>query len=145
MTRFFLFLLACGFLGSCSMAFKREWRERVAQGPKLGIEGAWQGTWVSTANGHHGKLRCLIGPAKNAEGDREFHYHATWASLVGGSYRATHRVALSKAGAAFKGEHLMPRWAGGRYVYGGTIQGDDFKACYECSKDQGTFEMQRVR
>jgi hypothetical protein len=145
MIRLSLTLLVACLLSSCSTAFKREWKTATALGPQSGIEGAWQGTWLSSANGHHGNLRCIVGPKKNVQGDHEFHYHATWAGLVGGAYRATHRMNVSKGASTFTGEHQMPRWAGGRYVYGGTIQGDAFNACYECSKDKGTFQMQRVR
>ena len=145
MIRLSLLLLVACLLSSCSTAFKCEWKTATALGPQSGIEGAWQGTWLSSANGHHGNLRCIVGPKKNVQGDREFHYHATWAGLVGGAYRATHRVNVSKGASTFTGEHQMPRWAGGRYVYGGTIEGDAFNACYECSKDKGTFQMQRVR
>lgn len=145
MTRLFFLFFACCFLSSCSTAFKREWKVAVASPKQPGIEGAWQGTWVSSVNGHHGNLRCMVGPVKNAQGDREFHYHATWAGLVGGAYRAMHRVKTTQESATFSGEYLMPRWAGGRYVYGGTIKGDEFNACYQCSKDKGTFQMQRVK
>ncbi len=145
MIRLSLTLLVACLLSSCSTAFQLEWKAATALGPQSGIEGAWQGTWLSSANGHHGNLRCIVGHKKNAQGDREFHYHATWAGLVGGAYRATHRVNVSKGASTFTGEYQMPRWAGGRYVYGGTIQGDAFNACYECSKDKGTFQMQRVR
>jgi hypothetical protein len=145
MMRFLILSFACCLLASCSTAFKREWKVATARSATSEIEGAWQGTWISTANGHHGNLRCIVGPKKSPQGDREFHYHATWAGLVGGAYRATHRVLDSKGVATFTGEHLMPRWAGGRYVYDGTIKGDAFNASYECSKDKGTFQMQRVK
>jgi hypothetical protein len=39
----------------------------------------------------------------------------------------------------------MPNWAGGLYQYEGTIKGDEFKACYQCSIDKGTYTMKRVR
>jgi hypothetical protein len=145
MTHLSILLFACCVLSSCSTAFKREWKVAVANPKPPGIEGAWLGTWVSSDNGHHGNLRCIVGPVKNAQGDREFHYHATWAGLVGGAYRATHRVMATQKSATFSGEHLMPRWAGGRYVYGGTIKGDEFNAYYHCSKDKGTFQMQRLK
>ncbi len=145
MTRFFTLLFITCLLASCSSAFKQEWKTALKAGPKPGIEGAWQGTWVSTTCGHHGNLRCIVGPAKNAAGDREFHYHATWASLVGGAYRADHRVTRAKDAWTFTGGHVLPKWAGGRYVYCGTIKGDAFNACYQCPKDKGTFQMQRVK
>jgi hypothetical protein len=139
--------LTTALLSSCSMTFKREWREAVKAGPKPGVEGAWSGTWKSDVNGHHGRLRAVVGPVKNAEGDHDFRYHATWANIVSGSYLAQHRVqpARDKSGSTFTGQHDMPKWAGGRYTYSGTVKGDEFSACYQCAKDKGTFTMTRVR
>lgn len=145
MTRFLALLFTACLLASCSTAFKQKWRTALKAGPKPGVEGAWQGTWVSAANGHHGNLRCVVGPVKHAQGDHEFHYHATWKGLIGGAYRADHRVQAAKKSWTFTGEHDMPKWAGGRYTYGGTIKGDSFSACYHCAKDKGTFQMQRVK
>jgi hypothetical protein len=145
MTRLLFLLIATAFLSSCSMTFHREWRAALKQGPKPGVEGAWQGTWKSDVNGHHGRLRAVVGPVKNAEGDHPFRYHATWANILSGSYLTSHRVKAVKGGSTFTGQHDMPGWAGGRYTYGGTVKGDEFSACYECAKDKGTFQMRRVR
>lgn len=138
-------LLALVFLSSCSAGFRREWRSALAAGPQPGVTGAWEGTWKSEVNGHHGRLRAVVSAPKNAEGDHEFHYHATWAKILSGAYRAKHRVSPIRGGSSLQGSHQMPEWAGGRYTYQGTIQGDSFQARYDCSKDKGIFEMQRVR
>ncbi|SKB06216.1 hypothetical protein SAMN02745166_04420 [Prosthecobacter debontii] len=147
MTRLPLFLLLCfaALLCSCSMSFHREWKAALKAGPQEGVEGAWEGTWQSDVNGHHGKLRSVVGPVKNAEGDHSFHYHATWGKILSGAYRADHRVRQVKNVSAFQGQHQMPNWAGGLYTYEGTVKGDDFKATYECSMDKGSFTMKRVR
>lgn len=145
MPRFLCLLLTTTLLCSCSMTFKREWRAAIKSGPKAGVEGAWEGTWQSAANGHHGRLRAVVGPAKNAEGDHPFRYHATWGKILSGSYLTEHRVKPGKDSSTFTGQHDMPGWAGGRYMYGGTVKGDDFSACYECAKDKGTYTMKRVR
>ena len=142
----FLFIVA-SLLSSCASAFNREWKAAIKAGPQPGIRGAWQGTWKSDVNGHHGRLRCVIGPAKNAQGDHGFHYHATWAGILSGAYRADHRAtpAPAKDGHTFQGRHQMPGWAGGMYNYKGTVRGDDFIASYECALDKGTFQMKRVK
>jgi hypothetical protein len=145
MTRSLLFFITALFLSSCSMTFHREWRASVKQGPKPGVEGAWQGTWKSDVNGHHGRLRAVVGPVKNAEGDHAFRYHATWGNILSGSYLTDHRVKDGKGSSTFTGQHDMPNWAGGRYTYCGTVKGDEFSACYQCAKDKGTFQMKRVR
>jgi hypothetical protein len=145
MTRSLLLFITALLLSSCSMTFHREWRAAVKQGPKPGVEGAWQGTWKSDVNGHHGRLRAVVGPVKNAEGDHAFRYHATWGNILSGSYLTDHRVKDGKGSSTFTGQHDMPNWAGGRYTYCGTVKGDEFNACYQCAKDKGTFQMKRVK
>jgi hypothetical protein len=141
----FLLSLTVLALCSCSSSFRREWKEALQQPPGSGVVGAWEGQWKSDSNGHHGRLRCVVSPAKNEQGDHSFHYHATWAGILSGAYRAEHRVVPQKKDATFTGQHDMPSWAGGRYTYGGKIVGDEFSACYQCSMDKGTFQMRRVR
>ncbi len=148
MTRILSALLLTCLLSSCSLSFKREWKSARMAGPKPSVEGAWEGTWESAVNGHHGRLRSVVGPAKNAEGDHSFHYHATWAGILSGAYRVDHRVKAVKGAKdqwSFTGQHQMPKWAGGLYTYGGTVKGDRFSACYECKLDKGTFTMKRVK
>ncbi|MEN3941868.1 hypothetical protein WJU23_11285 [Prosthecobacter sp. SYSU 5D2] len=145
MIRLFFFLCLTVLLSSCSHSFNREWKSALKAGPKTGVEGAWEGTWKSDVNGHNGRLRSVVGPVKNAEGDHSFHYHATWAKILSGAYRVDHRVQTAKDGAIFKGQHKLPGWAGGLYTYDGTVKGDDFEARYECDLDKGTFRMKRVK
>lgn len=140
-----LLSLTALLLSSCSSGFRRDWKAALQKGPSTGVAGAWEGSWKSEVNGHHGRLRCVVGPAKNAEGDHCFHYHATWAGILSGAYAADHRVVAGKKESTFTGQHDMPQWAGGRYTYSGTVKGDDFSACYQCAKDKGTFQMRRVR
>lgn len=138
-------LLLSLLLASCSTGFRREWRQAVAAGPQRGATGAWEGTWRSHVNGHHGRLRAVVSPPQNSAGDHHFHYHATWAKILSGSFRAGHRVSPSKHGLSFAGNHRMPDWAGGEYRYEGRIDGDQFEACYSSGKDRGVFTMERVR
>lgn len=144
--RLCLGLLVALLLSSCAADFRREWKAALRSGPQTGVAGAWEGTWTSVATGHHGRLRCVVGPVKNAEGDRSFHYHATWGGILSGAYRADHRVTAAPGGTSlFKGQHLMPAWAGGLYTYEGSVRGDAFKAAYKCEADHGTYSMQRVK
>lgn len=147
MTRLFFLLCLTAWLSSCSLGFKREWKAALKAAPKHGIEGAWQGTWNSESSGHHGRLRSVIGPAKNPEGDHTVHYHATWAGFLSGAYRTDHRVKKQKQKDRweFEGQHKMPNWAGGLYTYSGTVKGDVFSARYKCALDEGTFDMTRVK
>lgn len=150
-----LMLLTC--LPSCGFAFRKAWKEGgynlapqcpISSGPIYNHlpKGKWEGTWLSDASGHHGDLRCVTSNTLNGQGDHEFFYHATWKKILSGSYKATHTVQKQKDGTyTFKGEHKMPNWAGGLYQYEGTIKGDEFKACYQCAMDKGTYTMKRVR
>ncbi|MDP1590464.1 MAG: hypothetical protein Q8M07_22110 [Prosthecobacter sp.] len=146
--RFVLPVLLLTTLASCSSDFRAAWKKAPVT---EAVEGKWAGTWQSTANGHHGKLRCLVGRARKTIAstdyhvDHEFFYHATWKSILSGSYKAIHQVVKKKDGTySFKGSHQMPDWAGGKYHYEGTIKGDDFNACYESAMDRGTYTMKRV-
>lgn len=144
--RLSLALFAALLLSSCATGFRREWKAALQAGPQPGVVGAWEGTWNSVATGHHGRLRCVVSPAKNAQGDHSFHYHATWGAILSGAYRAEHRVTSAPGGTSlFNGQHRMPAWAGGLYTYEGTVKGDAFKAAYKCEADHGTYSMQRVK
>ncbi|WP_133796051.1 hypothetical protein [Prosthecobacter fusiformis] len=145
MTRLFFFLSLAALLSSCSHSFNKEWNAALKAGPQPGIAGAWEGTWQSDINKHHGRLRSVVGPAKNSAGDHPFHYRATWAGFLSGGYRVDHRVTGSKNTWQFNGQHQMPGWAGGLYTYEGTVKGDEFSATYKCELDEGTFRMKRVK
>ncbi|MCF7789537.1 MAG: hypothetical protein K9N47_25665 [Prosthecobacter sp.] len=155
--RLALGLILMSVLPSCGFAFREAWKKVPDTG---GVEGKWEGTWLSDATGHTGTLRCVVGkPTRNGivigaagenvgsvPADRIFFYHATWKKILSGSYKAVHIVKKQKDGSyTFKGEHKMPNWAGGLYQYEGTVKGDEFKACYQCSMDKGTYTMKRVR
>lgn len=151
--RLFLPAFVLLLLSSCGSEFRSAWKKADTTS---GMEGKWEGTWLSTVNGHNGKLRCVVGepdcyqcisgPVPKGAKPMQFFYHATWKSILSGSYKSMHIVQKQKDGTyVFKGDHKMPDWAGGKYHYEGTIKGDDFNACYECAKDRGTYTMKRVR
>ena len=55
------------FFSGCS-TFTNDWRQAAKQPTSTNeITGRWDGSWISTANGHHGALRCLV--TKRADGD----------------------------------------------------------------------------
>ena len=145
-------------LPSCGFAFRSAWKKGgyvvAPTGPTIAAgasrdslpQSKWEGTWHSDASGHHGALRCVTSSTLNSLGDHEFFYHATWKTILSGSYKAVHRVQKQKDGTyTFTGEHKMPDWAGGLYHYAGTIKGNEFKANYRCALDNGTYTMKRVR
>ena len=154
--RFALGLILTSVLPSCGFAFRKAWNEPTpcalmmpptANMTKVSqVAGKWEGTWLSATTGHQGTLRCVVDCTQGKPGDHEFFYHATWKKILSGSYKAVHTVKKQKDGTyTFKGEHKMPNWAGGLYQYEGTVKGDEFKACYQCAMDKGTYTMKRVR
>ena len=139
-------VLLCVLLTSCGTRFNRQWKEAQSSNSrsvKSNIEGAWEGTWLSEGTGHEGKLRCVVGPALNSEGDHLFTYHATWKGFLNGTFKANHRVRKQGAGFRFAGHHELPEWAGGNYRYEGTTREGRFEATYRCEKDHGSFSMKR--
>ena len=137
-------------LSSCGTAFRKAWGLAEAS---VGVEGKWEGVWLSAVNGHTGTLKCVVTPVSNGKVSKSgskaqaysFFYHATWKKILSGSYKALHHVEKKGESFVFKGDHLMPAWAGGQYHYEGTVKGDEFKACYQCAMDRGTFTMKRVK
>src|ERR1700743_1983965 len=61
--------------------FHRRWKQsaamRLAPG---GLEGRWEGEWISEANGHRGALKCLL--TRKPEGDYEAMFHAVYAKVL---------------------------------------------------------------
>lgn len=143
-------LLFLTSLSSCGLSFRSAWKTAPAAS---GIEGRWEGQWVSTASGHTGQLRAVVSNDPNTykmlvpgSTPFEFFYHCTWRGILSAGFKTTHHVTKQKNGTyIFKGDHKMPQWVGGMYHYEGTIKGDDFNACYESGLDRGTFTMKRVR
>ena len=150
--RFACLTLVLMLLPSCGLSFRSAWK---APASNAGVSGKWEGTWLSTASGHTGKLRAVIHPmlkehpmaSRAPEGQAfQFFYHCTWRGILSAAFKTTQQVVKQKNGTyAFKGDHQMPNWVGGVYHYEGTIKGDDFNACYESAMDRGTFTMKRVR
>lgn len=136
--------LAICLLASCSQ-FNSTWRDACARPLSAqGIEGPWEGEWTSESTGHTGRLRCIVGPPMNAEGDHLFTYRASWKKIFSGTFRPVHRVVSKGADVhSFKGSHQMPDWAGGLYVYEGAVVDGSLVASYRCAKDQGVFRMRR--
>ncbi|MBL9133738.1 MAG: hypothetical protein JNG86_21185 [Verrucomicrobiaceae bacterium] len=153
MLRFACLALVLTLLPSCGISFRSAWKNAPAG---EGVDGKWEGTWVSTASGHTGKLRAVVSdlstPANLGAGQakggvpHQFHYHCTWRGILSAAFKTEQQVVKRKNGTyTFKGDHKMPNWVGGTYHYEGTVKGDDFNACYESGLDRGTCTMQRGR
>src|SRR5580658_190649 len=61
--------------------FKRRWNQPApAPAAANGLQGRWQGKWISEANGHRGPLRCLL--ARGQAGDYQATFHAVYATIL---------------------------------------------------------------
>ena len=121
-------------------SFRSDWKEAMSE-PFEGIEGPWDGTWKSDFNGHNGRLRCVV--TKTEDDTYEFHYWATWAGVLNGSFRADHEVTPDGEKFALEGEKDLGA-LGGKFTFTGSMTGDHYKAEYRSSGDDfGVFELKR--
>ena len=134
--------LALFFVILCSgcSTFNREWRQTPATATDP-IEGRWQGHWLSSSNGHNGKLRCLISKLDNSS--YQCRYRANYKWLLRFEYAVPVTVRQEGGIYHFDGQADLGKLAGGIYTYQGTIDGDAFRATYDSRYDKGVFEMSR--
>lgn len=140
----FIFI-ACviGFgLSSCSIGYNHEWKLAAKDNFSHDARGAWIGTWRSEASGHHGVLRAVVTPAsiQSKQYDFLFHYHATYAKILSGSFTARHRI---DENGKLTGTEDLGAFAGGVYNYEGHVTPTEFHATYRSAADHGVFEMTR--
>lgn len=109
--------------------------------PSAGIVGRWEGTWQSEANGHHGKLRCLISQTTNRTYSARF--RATYFHVLKFSYTIAMVGTVSNSIYHFTGEEDLGATAGGIYHYSGTITATNFVSTYSNKYDFGTFQLSR--
>lgn len=139
--RYSIALIVAALLAGCS-TFNRDWKAMASEPIPGGVDGRWDGRWSSDASGHDGALRCIV--STDEAGATTARYRATYAGIL--SYEYSVPMVIERDGALhrFAAEADLGWLAGGVYEYEGTISGDAFHATYSCSRDHGTFEMQRV-
>ncbi len=131
-------LLLCG---GCS-TFDHEWKAAAARpAPTNDIAGCWEGSWQSEANGHSGKLRCVV--SQRAETEYRAHFRAYFWKIFRYSYVVQLEVSRTDHLYAFEGASDIGWLAGGVYSCQGEATPDRFSATYRSKKDHGTFEMTR--
>lgn len=128
-------------VNGCS-TFNRDWKAAAA-GPTTanGIEGRWEGTWSSQTNGHHGRLRCLLG--KSADTQYQARFHANFWKVFSYGYAIPLTIKQANATYKFQGDADLGWLAGGRYHYEGQASQSNFFSTYKASADGGVFEMKR--
>jgi hypothetical protein len=138
-------ILAALAISGCS-SFNRAWESAGKTRSETGhpIDGRWQGTWLSDANGHTDELRCLITPLSNDVHTARFHarYKIGFCRFSFG-YSVPLRVQPTNNAFRFDGESNLGWLAGGTYRYEGTATATNFTSTYRSKYDHGTFQMKR--
>ena len=136
----FVFLLAFLLVG-CS-TFNRDWkRAGLTEKPVEGIEGRWEGHWVSHVNGHKGALRCLV--SKEPDGTYKTRFHAKYRRILRFGYTVMMDVHQTNSVTSFQGAADLGWYAGGEYQYSGRASETNYSATYQSKSDNGVFEMKR--
>ena len=126
---------------SSGCSFDRAWKVAATTPvPANDIQGRWQGTWVSEANAHTGKLRCLV--TRLEDGKYQARYHAKYRKILGFGYTAALDTTQTNGSFKFTGEADLG-WAGGVYHYEGKANATNFYSTYQSKYDHGMFQMSR--
>src|SRR5688572_19986235 len=130
-------LLAWLCFAGCS-SFNRDWKRAAASTmPTNDVAGRWEGSWLSDANGHNGRLRCLM--TKVDERTYNARFHAKYKKILGFSYTVPLSVHRDRTGYSFKGQADLGKLAGGVYEYRGFASGTNFFSTYTSKYDHGSF------
>ena len=128
-------------VSGCSR-FHGAWKRAAeAPAPTSGLEGRWEGVWVSDHNGHHGRLRCLVTHQSN--GVYQAWFHAKFQKIFSFAYKVPIQVEATADGYRFHGQEDLGTMAGGLYTYDGSVEGTNFFSTYKAKYDYGTFRMGR--
>ena len=135
-------LSALSFVG-CS-TFNYEWWHAAKKATPTGeITGRWEGRWLSHANGHNDKMRCLIRQVDTNRYDAKFHAaYKKWITIYFG-YTVRLDAKPGTNGVAFHGQQNLGRLAGGVFTYEGYANTTNFFSTYKSKDDHGIFQMHR--
>lgn len=135
-------VFGCGVLGVGCSGFRGTWRDAERAGvTPVGMEGRWEGQWLSESNGHHGRLRCVV--TRQSNDVYQAWFHAKYWGCLSFAYKVGLRVEEEETRDVFHGEEDLGRLAGGVYHYSGWATATNFFSTYRCSRDHGTFQMTR--
>lgn len=127
-------------VGGCS-SFNREWKQAAVGQPK-GIDGSWEGSWLSAKNGHHGQLRCVM--FKFDDRNYNARFKATYWKILRIGYDVAILVERQPDGSfKLEGENDLGWWGGGVYRYDGDVTSTNFLSTYRSKYDHGTFQLKR--
>lgn len=141
-TGFAFLLLATLLLTSGCASFNHDWA-KAAQQPVLpnDLQGCWEGTWQSAANGHTDSLRCVM--TRKADGWYQARFHAKYRRVMSFGYTVPLKVEQTNGLFQFSGEANLGWLEGGVYNYEGHADVSNYFSTYRCKYDHGTFHMGR--
>jgi hypothetical protein len=135
-------LCAVLLLPALGCSFNRAWkRAATAPVPADEITGAWEGSWVSEVNQHHGRLRALL--TKDEAGIYQARFQATFLRVLSAGYTVPLQAARQDGEFQLEGEQDLGWLSGGVYRYDGKASPTNFFCTYRSKKDHGTFRMTR--
>jgi hypothetical protein len=124
--------------------FKRRWNQDMPPPTAAnGLQGRWQGEWISAVNGHRGALRCLL--TRGEAGDYKAAFHAVYAKVLRVCYSVPLHGQWSDGKLKLEGDADLGPLAGGIYHYQGEAGESEFDCAYRCKYDHGTFRMKPVQ
>jgi hypothetical protein len=127
---------------NCSV-FRSHWRQyHRTENSAANLEGRWIGEWTSEVNGHHGKLKCVLG--KDSLGQYEACFHGSFGRMLRVCYTVALRGEPTHEGMRLAGEADLGSLAGGVYYYEGIATPTEFRCSYRCKYDQGTFQLKKI-
>ena len=134
--------LAIGVIASGCSSFNREWKAAARNPPAAGsVEGRWEGTWRSDANGHNGRLRCVL--TRSGEDKWRAAFHAKFMKIFSYSHVTTLTGRETNGAVELRGEAKLSKLAGGLYKYEGRVTPTEFRSTYKSKRDHGTYQMTR--
>lgn len=126
----------------CS-TFNHDWKlASRSKPPADDITGAWDGTWLSTVNGHHGRLRSLV--SRGEAGQYQARFKARFWKVFTYGYTVPLQAKKEADGSwRLDGSQNLGWLAGGEYHYSGKATPEHFNSAYSNKYDHGTFELKR--
>src|ERR1700678_2554465 len=105
--------------------FKRRWNEDTpSPSAANGLQGRWQGEWISEANGHRGALRCVL--TRGEAGNYKAAFHAVYAKCLRVCYTVPLHGQWIDGKLKLEGDADLGPLAGGIYNYKGEADEMEF-------------------
>jgi hypothetical protein len=135
--------LLCAALTSCATSrYERLWKSTLHT-PAPAPSGCWEGQWRSEANGHNGKLRCIVRPSREGY---QFHYQATWAKFLTGEFSIQCPLQPAPANTwKVTGSKDLGPTLGGTFTHEAVLTPAKLDARYNAKFDHGTMHLHRAK